>query len=81
MDRGTLMQYLKGTNFPAEKDEVASNVESQNAPQDLVSQIRSTDTERFESAEEVMQVLQGPPMLPDARKALATNTGDCGRPT
>jgi hypothetical protein len=55
------MQYLKGTNFPAEKDEVASNAESQNAPQDLVSQIRNTDTERFESAEEVMQALQGPP--------------------
>ena len=81
MDRGTLMQYLKGTNFPAEKDEVASNAESQNAPQDLVSQIRSTDTERFESAEEVMQALQGPPMLPDARRTLATNTGNCGRPT
>ena len=60
MDRGTLRQYLKGTNFPAEKEEVASNAESQNAPQDLVSQIRNADPERFESAEEVMQALQGP---------------------
>jgi uncharacterized protein DUF2795 len=59
-DRGTLMQYLKGTDFPAEKEEVASNAESQNAPQDLVSQIRNAYTERFESAEEVMQALQGP---------------------
>jgi hypothetical protein len=60
VDWGTFTQYLKGTNFPAEKDEVASNAESQNASQDLVSQIRSTDTERLESAEEVMQALQGP---------------------
>jgi hypothetical protein len=60
VDRGTLMQSLKGTNFPAEKEEVASNAESQNALQDLVSQIRNTDTERFESAEEVMQALQVP---------------------
>jgi hypothetical protein len=60
MDRGTLMQYLKGTDFPAEKEEVASNAESQNASQDLVSQIRNADPERFESAEEVMQALQGP---------------------
>ncbi len=61
MDRGTLMQYLKGTNFPAEKEEVASNAEGQGAPEDLVGQIRNADTERFESPEEVMQALQGPP--------------------
>ena len=58
MDRGTLMQYLKGTDFPAEKEEVASNAESNGAPQDLVSQIRNADTERFDSPEEVMQAVQ-----------------------
>lgn len=60
----TLNQYLKGANFPAEKDEVASKAEraskaeSNGAPQDLVSQIRNANTERFDSPEEVMQALQ-----------------------
>jgi hypothetical protein len=58
LDVSTLNQYLKGTNFPAEKEEVASNAESNGAPQDLVSQIRSANTERFNSPEEVMQALR-----------------------
>jgi Protein of unknown function (DUF2795) len=63
MDQGnlevsTLQHYLKGTNFPAKKEEVASNAESNGAPQDMVTQIRNADTERFTSPEEVMQALQ-----------------------
>jgi hypothetical protein len=58
LDASTLQHYLKGTNFPAEKEEVASNAESDGAPQDMVSQIRNADTERFGSLEEVMQALQ-----------------------
>jgi len=57
----TLNHYLKGTNFPAEKEEVAANAEGNGAPSDLLSQIRNADTERFESAEEVMQALPSPP--------------------
>ncbi len=55
---GTLQHYLKGTNFPAQKEEVAANAESNGATQDLVSQIRNADTEQFNSNEEVMQALQ-----------------------
>jgi hypothetical protein len=58
LDVSTLQHYLKGTNFPAEKEEVASNAESNSAPQDMVTQIRNADTERFNSPEEVMQALQ-----------------------
>ena len=58
LDASTLQHYLKGTNFPAEKEEVASNAESNGAPQDMVSQIRNADTERLGSLEEVMQALQ-----------------------
>ena len=66
MDQGdysvsTLNRYLKGTNFPASKEEVASNAEGNGATQELVSQIRNADTERFESAQEVMQALPAPP--------------------
>jgi hypothetical protein len=66
MDQGdysgsTLNRYLKGTNFPASKEEVAANAESNSAPSDLVSQIRNADTESFASPEEVMQALPAPP--------------------
>ena len=57
-DVSTLQRYLKGTNFPAQKEEVASNAESNGATQDLVGQIRNADTERFDSPEEVMQEVQ-----------------------
>ena len=56
-----LNHYLKGTNFPAQKEEVAANVEGNGAPQDLVTQIRNADTERFNSPEEVMEALPSPP--------------------
>jgi hypothetical protein len=59
LDLGQLQQYLGGVNFPAQKEEVASNAESNGAPQGLVQQIRSSATERFNSPEEVLQVVQG----------------------
>ena len=57
----TLMRYLKGTNFPADKEEVASNAEGNGTTQELVGQIRNANTERFERAEEVMRALPAPP--------------------
>ena len=59
LDLGQLQQYLQGVNFPAQKEEVASNAESNGAPQDLVSQIRSSATEQFNSPDEVLQAVQG----------------------
>jgi hypothetical protein len=58
LDASTVQHYLKGTNFPAQKEEVVSNAESNGAPQDMVTQIRNADTEHFDSPEEVMQALQ-----------------------
>ena len=58
-DVSNVQYYLRGVDFPAEKEDVASTAESNGAPQDMVSQIRNADTERFESPEEVMQALQG----------------------
>ena len=71
MDQGnyavsTLNHYLKGTNFPAGKEKVAANAESNGAPQDLVTQIRNADADRFESPEEIMQAIQSPANTPDA---------------
>jgi Protein of unknown function (DUF2795) len=57
LDVGTLQHYLKGTNLPDQKEEVASNAESNDAPQDLVGQIRNANAERFENPEEIMLAL------------------------
>ena len=54
-----LLQYLQGMNFPANKEEVASNAESNGAPQAVVEQIRNAATERFNSPEEVLQAVRG----------------------
>ena len=54
-----LLQYPQGMNFPANKEEVASNAESNDAPQDVVRRIRSAATERFDNPEEVLQAVRG----------------------
>jgi hypothetical protein len=65
LDVSTLQHYLRGVEFPADKKEVAQAAESNGATQDLVTQIRNAETERFESAEEVMGALQSPPDTAD----------------
>ena len=59
LDLGQLQGYLQGVSFPAGKEEVASNAEGNNAPQELVEQIRNSGTENFDSADEVLQKAQG----------------------
>jgi hypothetical protein len=59
LDIGQLQGYLQGVSFPAGKEEVASNAEGNNAPQELVEQIRNSGTENFNSADEVLQKVQG----------------------
>ena len=54
-----LQQYLGNTNFPADKQQLASNAESNGAPQAVVDQIRSSSIERFKGLEEVLQTMRG----------------------
>jgi hypothetical protein len=54
-----LQQYLGDTNFPADKQEVASDAESNGAPQAVVAGIRNSSIERFEGLEEVLQTVRG----------------------
>jgi hypothetical protein len=54
-----LQQYLGDTNFPADKQEVASNAESNGAPQAVVAQIKNSSIDRFEGLEEVLQAVRG----------------------
>jgi hypothetical protein len=66
LDASTMQYYLRGVGaFPALKQEVAEAAKSNGSPQDMVTQIRNTDTERFENPEEVMQALQRSPDTPD----------------
>ena len=53
-----LQQYLGNTTFPADKQQVASNAESNGAPQAVVAGIRNSSIERFESLEEVLQAVR-----------------------
>jgi hypothetical protein len=59
LDLSTLQQYLPDVNFPASREEVASSAESNDAPQEVVQQIRNASTERFNSPDEVLQAVQG----------------------
>ncbi len=59
LDLSELQQYLGRTDFPADKREVASNAESNQAPQAVVARIRNSSFERFDSPEEVLQAVQG----------------------
>jgi hypothetical protein len=66
LDASTSQHYLRGAgSFPTGKEEVAEVAEGNGAPQDMVTQIRNADTERFNDPEEVMQALQSPPDAPD----------------
>jgi hypothetical protein len=53
LDLSTLQKFLPNVNFPASKEEIASTAESNNAPQELVQQIRNTSVERFNSLGDV----------------------------
>jgi hypothetical protein len=59
LDFSELQQYLGRTDFPADKQEVASNAESNEAPQAVVARIRNSSIERFDSPEEVLRAVRG----------------------
>jgi hypothetical protein len=59
LDLGQLQQYLPNLNYPASKDEVASEAQSNDAPQEVVDRIRNSGKDTFNSADEVLQTVQG----------------------
>jgi hypothetical protein len=59
LDLGQLQQQLPNVNFPASKDEVLSDLQSNNAPQEVVDQVRNSGKDNFNSADEVLQTVQG----------------------
>jgi hypothetical protein len=54
-----LQQYLPNVNYPASKEDVASQAQSNDAPQEVVENIRNAGTDTFNSADEALQAAQG----------------------
>jgi hypothetical protein len=59
LDLGQLQQYLPNLNYPASKQEVASTAQSNDAPREVVDRIRNSGKDTFNSADEVLQAVQG----------------------
>ena len=56
---GQLQQLVPNVNFPATKDEVLSDLQSNDAPQVVLDKVRNSRKETFNSADEVLQTVQG----------------------
>ncbi len=53
-----VQKHLKGVNYPANGDELASTAESNDAPGDLVEQLRNHGDEEFSGPDQVMAALK-----------------------
>ena len=54
-----LQQFLPGVDFPAGKDEVVNQVQSNGAPQEVVDAVKNSNSETFNSADDVLQAVRG----------------------
>jgi Protein of unknown function (DUF2795) len=54
-----LQQYLPGVDFPAGKDEVVNQAQSNGAPQEVVDAVKNSSSETFNSADDVLQAVRG----------------------
>ena len=59
LDTATLLQHLPGVRFPAEKDQVASTAEQNDAPREPVEKVRNADAQRFNGPDEVLRAVKG----------------------
>jgi Protein of unknown function (DUF2795) len=50
-----VQRYLRGVDYPASKDDLASTAEGNGAPGDLVERIRGLQRERFDGPDDVME--------------------------
>jgi len=59
LELGQLQQLLPNVNFPANKEEVISELQSNDAPQEVVDQVSNSSQNTFNSADELLQTVQG----------------------
>ena len=61
LDLGQLQQLVPNVNFPATKDDVLSDLQSNNAPQEVLDKVRNSSKDTFNSADELLQTVQRKP--------------------
>ena len=54
-----LTQYLPNLDFPASKDEVVSEIQNNNAPQEVIDQVKNSSNDTFNNAGEVLETVRG----------------------
>jgi hypothetical protein len=54
-----LTQYMPNLNFPANKDEVVSEIQNNNAPQEVIDQVKNSSSDTFNNAGEVLETVRG----------------------
>ena len=54
-----LQQMLPGVDYPAQKDEVVSSLQSNGAPQELIDKVSNASKDQFNNADEVLQTAKG----------------------
>jgi hypothetical protein len=54
-----LTQYLPNLDFPASKDEVVSEAQNNNAPQEVIDQLKNSSSDTFNNANEVFETVRG----------------------
>jgi hypothetical protein len=59
LDLGQITQYLPNLDFPASKDEVVSEFQNNNAPQEVIDQIENSSTDTFNNAQEILETVRG----------------------
>ena len=59
LELGQVQQYLPNLDFPASKDEVVSEAQNNDAPQEMIDQIKNSSNDTFNSADEVLQSVRG----------------------
>ena len=59
LDLEQLTQYLPNLDFPASKDDVLSEVQNNNAPQEVTDQIKNSSTDTFNNTQEVLETVRG----------------------
>jgi hypothetical protein len=59
LDLGQLTQYLPNMDFPISKDEVISELQNNDAPQEIVDQMKNSSSDSFNNAEEVLETVRG----------------------
>ena len=59
LDLEQITQYLPNLDFPASKDDVLSEVQNNNAPQEVIDQIKNSSTDTFNNTQEVLETVRG----------------------